>query len=277
MYALPYLGGKAAQGPSAGRRIAALLPTDTYAYVEPFAGMLGVLLQRDPAPVEVANDLDRRIFNWWRVLVNSPDELAQRISNTLYHRAAYEDARDLVDSSDAMTSAVAVAIALYQGYTSSLEGRRTWMLTYSSSDSKTIAWNKLPERIQHLAERVKSVQFECRPAEEIADVASRYEDCLMYLDPPYLSAKKHTNSAYGCEFAAVGEMTEILRSAKCRVAISGYNDDWEHLGWERTTFNTHVGVLGEQHQSNRDYKLRRVDVLWTNFEPKIVEQQELQL
>jgi hypothetical protein len=63
------------------RRIVALMPRHLH-YVEPFAGGLAVLLARDPADPrlwagdgsgargvsEVANDLDGRLVNFWRVL-----------------------------------------------------------------------------------------------------------------------------------------------------------------------------------------------------------------
>src|SRR5205823_6008598 len=60
------------------RRIIALMPRHLH-YVEPFAGGLAVLLARDPddprlwlpphkGVSEVANDLDGRLVNFWRVL-----------------------------------------------------------------------------------------------------------------------------------------------------------------------------------------------------------------
>ena len=78
--ALSYYGGKSGGHGSSGRGrwIASLLPGDTRTlYAEPYAGMLGILLQRAPAKLEIVNDLNRRIVNWWRVVRDHPDELAR--------------------------------------------------------------------------------------------------------------------------------------------------------------------------------------------------------
>lgn len=67
--ALYWPGGKSGNGAGVGRWIADQLPWRySSCYVEPFAGMLGVLLQRKPVQTEIVNDSDERVVNWWRVV-----------------------------------------------------------------------------------------------------------------------------------------------------------------------------------------------------------------
>jgi len=49
------------------KRIAALFP-EHHTYVEPYAGMASVLLNKPPSPVEILNDIKAEITNLFRVL-----------------------------------------------------------------------------------------------------------------------------------------------------------------------------------------------------------------
>ena len=73
------MGGKSAHGNHrTGAWINSLLPPvdATYTFIEPFAGMMGVLLQREPARREIANDMDGQVVNWWRAARDYPVELS---------------------------------------------------------------------------------------------------------------------------------------------------------------------------------------------------------
>ena len=67
----PYFGGK--------RRAAALVWErfgEVFTYIEPFAGSLAVLLQKDPMPREIVNDLDGFVVNFWRAVKFDPEQTA---------------------------------------------------------------------------------------------------------------------------------------------------------------------------------------------------------
>ena len=83
--ALGWIGGKSFYGThKTGRWIAGLLPPPeaTYTYVEPYAGMLGILLQRRPAKREIVSDLDADLINWWTVVRDEPEALAELLEWT---------------------------------------------------------------------------------------------------------------------------------------------------------------------------------------------------
>ena len=68
---LTYYGGKRGYGKA--EWIASFLPWHSDScYVEPFAGMAGVLFARQPVKVEVLNDLNQRVVNWLRVVRDEP-------------------------------------------------------------------------------------------------------------------------------------------------------------------------------------------------------------
>ena len=255
--ALHYLGGKG--GPS-GKWVASLLPTDAETYVEPFAGMLGVLRMRPPAKAELANDLDGLIVNWWRVVRDNPEELSDLIERTSYARAEFEYQLTQLDHPDPVRRALATTVALAQNFTHSLNTPSWGRGKQGSTLSDKFA--VLPETVLHTANRIKKVQLECKPANEILEWVAPEPGALIYCDPPY-----NTPASVGYRKSNTDEIRELctphLVDAKARIAISGYADEWDYLGWYRQEFETVSHALGNS-QTKRP---PRTEVLWTNYEP----------
>lgn len=71
-----------------------LLPQlpDTHRYIEPFGGSGTVLLNKDPSPVEVYNDRDEDVTNFFRVLRDQRETLLEKIALTPFARKEFEEA-----------------------------------------------------------------------------------------------------------------------------------------------------------------------------------------
>lgn len=71
-----------------------LLPQlpETERYIEPFGGSGAVFLNREPSPVEVFNDLDSDVTNFFKVLRNHREELLEKIALTPFSREEFETA-----------------------------------------------------------------------------------------------------------------------------------------------------------------------------------------
>lgn len=63
-----------------------------HTYVEPFGGAASVLLNKPPAPVEIYNDVNQRLFNFFSVLRSQPEELIRALSLTLYSQVEFVEA-----------------------------------------------------------------------------------------------------------------------------------------------------------------------------------------
>ena len=79
LVAFPYYGGKN----SHLSWLLPLLPYDTK-YIEPFAGSAAVLLNRERSDMEVYNDIDRNVVNFFRVLRDQGDALIEKQALTPY-------------------------------------------------------------------------------------------------------------------------------------------------------------------------------------------------
>src|SRR5579863_5874311 len=82
---LPYIGGKN----RLAKKIISLLP-EHITYVEPFAGGAQVLFHKLPSEVEVLNDLDFDIVNFFRVCQWHYEELVRYLRYSLASRKLHE-------------------------------------------------------------------------------------------------------------------------------------------------------------------------------------------
>lgn len=262
--AVPYYGGKSAMSPQRlGTWIAGQLPYRR-AYIEPCAGMLGVLLQRRKSPIEVVNDADERLLTWWRMVRDHHEGFARRLRFTPYSRREYEHQLTLLDDPDPMTRATAVHVALAQS---------VLHCTSPGSWKPPAVRNTPPPRhpdIEALHARIADVALEHRDAVDMLERWCRETDAVIYFDPPYPSAYTEPYAST----VVVDAATEVLAGAKALVAVSGYSNEWNALGWRRIERPVYTPVGHSTEQGGVGSGLKRVEVLWTNFPP---EQQELAL
>ena len=140
-------------------------------YLEPFFGSGAVLFNKPPSSIETVNDLDGDIINFFTVLRECPQELAEKIALTPYSREVFDDAHEN-RGTDAFDKAYRFAIRSRMGH-----GFKTYQKTgfkidvYARERSYCVdAWNRMPRDILSAAERLKCVQIENRPAVELLEV-----------------------------------------------------------------------------------------------------------
>ena len=261
LYAIPYYGGKSLRGRNGkvGRWIAKNLPRRK-GYAEPCCGMLGVLLQRYPSKIEIANDADWMVINWWKCVRDHYEEFAHLVEHTPLSRAEFYEALWMVKEHKdnpcygganlklGWAFQTVVRNSLFHG----AHGSRNFGLKVATDGGL----RAIPE-IRRLAQRLRPVQLETRDAAETLKSLADRNDWAIFFDPPYLHAD---TSPYGHDLADRGEIADLLTAQKGAVAVSGYDGEWDGLGWHRTDFaakvvNAQGGTSG------------RMEQVWTNFEP----------
>ncbi|MDR2462304.1 MAG: DNA adenine methylase, partial [Verrucomicrobiales bacterium] len=81
-----------------------LIPPHT-CYVEPFAGGLAVLLAKAPSPVEVVNDINHDLVNFYRCVRFHPDALQTELEWVLNSREEFNDLRQQAGLTDIQRAA----------------------------------------------------------------------------------------------------------------------------------------------------------------------------
>lgn len=253
--ALGWFGGKAGYGKA--EWIASQLPweRDT-TYVETHGGMFGVGLARQPVKCEIFNDLDERVVNWWRVVREHPDEFGRLVEGVPHSRREYQLAGERVDNPDLspIQRALAFHTICLQSRFGAVGSGRTWKLGLSPAVGSFGRWRS--ERVAALAERMWNVQLECRNGLELLEKTADREYAVVYVDPPYRDAPRH-GYRINHDHNDVDRLIELLQAQRGHVAVSGYADEWDRLGWRRTE----KAANAQQHGP----ALKRVEVLWMNY------------
>lgn len=283
-YAFGYYGGKLSHLP----RLLPLLPK-CQTYVEPFSGSAAVLLNREPSPVEVYNDLDGGIVNFFRVLRERRDDLIAALELTPYSRAEFAQA--CIDlGGDDFERARRFFVRIAQSRANkplttggqwsysvgkSAEGASDWKYCIQHNKramaGAVSAWLTNVDGLTEVVARLRSVQIECLTA---TDCIQRYDHdgTLFYVDPPYLPSSRGDTACYMHEMTEVDHDRLAASLNRCvgRVALSGYESplyDQLYAGWFKTTWaaratTNHENIIGS-----------RTEVLWTNYDPVEVTEQ----
>lgn len=240
------------------KEIVSLMPNHR-SYLEPFFGSGAVLFNKPPSAIETVNDIDGDIVNFFKVLRERPDELAEAIALTPYARDVFDDAHENRGGSD-LDRAYRFAIRSKMGH-----GFKTYRKTgfkidvYSRERSYCVScWNRLPGDLLEAAERLKHVQIENQPA---LDVIRKFnhDNVLIYADPPYLLETRR-GKQYRHEMTEQDhvQLLDALKQHKGSVILSGYPSemyDRELSGWSL--------IFRKSYNQNSD---QRTEVLYCNFE-----------
>ena len=265
----PWFGGKQ----RLARRIVELLPPHLV-YVEPFGGAAAVLLAKPRARLDVYNDRDEALVNFFRVLREQPDEFERLLRLTPFSRAEFDLCvrswrngwRDVAH--DPLEWARRWYVRVEQSFagTPTTVGWSGEFLGRRRGSRARTSWTRL-DRLSRIIERLRTVQIESRDWRE---VLARYDgpDAVFYLDPPYLPATRRPNRQKGGKSYAYdlspddhAELVARAPNLQASVLVSGYDHglyrELERRGFERFEFP----ALSAAANTKGD-DARRTEVLW---------------
>ena len=227
-------------------------------YVEPFCGMAGVLLSRKPVVNEIINDQNDRLVNWWMQVRDNHIEFGRMLDLTHQRsRTTFEIAKTELDHEDPVRRAVAYTVVVQSSmhHTDTGQGYRRRLQT----DSKDISpWGT--SAVQFLHDRTKNVLIENIESVDLLNRLQDKEDAVIYCDPPYRTANT-TPYVHEPDWTY---LSLALLDQKGRVAISGYNNEWDHLGWRCKEIPTKVHLFQHEQGSKTS---PRIEKLWMNYDP----------
>jgi DNA adenine methylase len=247
---LSYVGGKRALA----KRVIGLFPKHT-TYVEAFAGGAQVFFHKPPSKVEVLNDLDGEIVNFFRVCQAHYEELLRYLRFTLVSRKYF----DLLRATDptTLTDIQRAARYLYLLKNSFASLIRHPVFHWHVVQPPGFNPERLPELLQNTHKRLERVQIDCLPYEVVLRNYDR-PSTLFFLDPPYFGRKLYR---YNFEESDFQKLAEQLRDIKGKFVLT-LNDVPE----VRTLFH-HFHILGVElpYTAQKHAGRRYHEVLITNF------------
>ena len=127
-------------------QIVSLMPPHR-SYLEPFFGSGAVLFNKPPSAIETVNDIDGDVVNFFRVLREQPDRLAEAISLTPYAREVFDDAHANRGTDD-FDRAYRFAIRSKMGH-----GFKTYCFEQASRKGCPGNWKYIDGCMRNLAQR----------------------------------------------------------------------------------------------------------------------------
>lgn len=180
---LSYYGGKQ----NLVRTILPLIPPHT-TYTESFVGGGAIFWAKQPSEVEVINDYNRELINFYEVCQNEFVELEKQIRITLHSRSLHSDAEVIYSNPHLFTRlqrAWAVWVLSAQSFSAMLDG--SWGYDVIKGTTSKKITNKRESFSEQYSIRLQNVQIENTDALRI--IRSRdYEDAFHYCDPPYFNS-----------------------------------------------------------------------------------------
>ncbi len=233
-----------------------------HSYVEPYFGSGAVLFNKAPSAIETVNDLDGEVVNLFRCIQQDSERLARLVMTTPFSREVYDMQFETDNSyADRYQRAAGFLVRCWQGHGFRTNGYKVgWRNDVQGRESMYALWNwyRLPDWIIEVAERLRKVQIECRPALEVTG-RFNYPNVFMYIDPPYLLDTRR-GKQYRHEMSDTDheELLQAVLQSRAKIMISGYESEMynEYLqGWQKGYF-TSCAEKGKPRQ----------EVVWMNYE-----------
>lgn len=222
-------------------------------YIEVFGGGASVLLAKRPVGVEVYNDLDGGLYNFFTVL--SEPEMFERFYRLVallpYSRRLYDESLSTwKQERDRVKSAAKWFVVARQSF----GGRfgASWgsdVTTVRSGKVETAQrWLAALDRLPEVHARLQRVQIECV---DWRVILSRYDtpETLFYLDPPYVADTRRDGTyAHEMSLSDHAALVEVLLNIRGSAVLSGYAHavyrPLEDAGWERRDWKTVCHAAG---------------------------------
>lgn len=255
---ISYYGGKQ----NLATKICSLIPEHTL-YAEPFLGGAAVFFGKQASEVEVLNDTNRELINFYRVVQNDFVGLEKEIRITLHSRDLHRKARVIYNNPDLFTEikrAWAVWVLSTQSFSSQLDATFGYDRSSNTTTKKII--NNKDRFTEDMAIRLQNCQLES--ADALYIIQSRdAEHSFFYCDPPYFNSDCGHYDGYSEQ--DFENLLKRLSGIKGKFLLSSYPSPLllrytKAHAWHMWSVEKSVSV-----NSKSGYLKRKVEVLTANY------------
>ncbi|MBM4056063.1 MAG: DNA adenine methylase [Planctomycetes bacterium] len=254
------IGGKARLAPW----LHEFIPDHTL-YIEPFCGGASLLFAKNPSKVEVLNDRDNYLIEFFSA-IRKPDVCKQiqqslddmpisrtywQCLNKKWHRTKPRELIPALSEWFYLNRLTFAADQKYGGFAApSLTGR-----------NPGITFRNVVKKLSDIAERLENVLFECLPYWECI---KKYDSpgTFFYVDPPYLSCERFYPDKF--EMGDHIRLAELLHEVKGKVIISHTDHPFHSEYYADWTLYQRQSFKGS-HKSAGGKKPMTVECIWLNY------------
>lgn len=238
------------------------MPSHTL-YCEPFVGGAAIFFGKQPSEVEVINDTNKELMNFYRVCKEKFIDLQAMVRITLHSRKAHQDANVIYANPHLFTDvqrAWSVWVLSAQSFSAMLDG--SWGYDKSEGSTSKKIRNKREQFTEEIAIRLQNVQLEC--ADALYVIQSRdTANSFFYCDPPYFNSDCGHYDGYSAEDFEM--LLKGLSKVNGKFLLSSYPSPLlkkyaKANKWNMWSYETGVSV-----NAKSGYMKRKVEVLTANY------------
>jgi DNA adenine methylase len=257
---ITYYGGKQ----KLAATILKLIPEHNL-YCEPFLGGAAIFFAKPSSKVEVINDTNAEMINFYRVVQNDFISLEKYIRITLHSRRTFDDASAIYNRPHLFSEierAWAVWCLASQGFAGLMDGSWGYDITKNTTTKKIT--NKRTGFTEEYAIRLQNVQIECTDALRIIR-ARDSKASFFYCDPPYVGSDCGHYDGYSQQ--DFDNLLKLLASLKGKFLLSSYrnnslNEFKTKYGWHQVEIEQKVSVANNNSKKGQKPK---IEVLTANY------------
>lgn len=255
---ISYYGGKQ----KLAAKIISLIPKHIL-YCEPFLGGAAVFFAKEQSQVEVINDTNKELINFYRVVQNEFVSLEKEIRISLHSRDLHRKASVIYNHPDMFSEikrAWAVWVLSCQSFSAQLDSSFGFDLSKNTTTKKII--NNRDRFTEDYAIRLQNVQLEA--ADALYVIKSRdTENSFFYCDPPYFNSDCGHYDGYSID--DFENLLKVLAALKGKFLLSSYPSPIllayaKANGWHMWSVEQGVSV-----NNKSGYIKRKVEVLTANY------------
>ena len=253
------------------KRILDLLPPHE-CYVEVFGGAGWVLFGKKPCKVEVFNEIDGDVVNFFRVVKHKPEQLIRSFEWELVSREEFQRLRDLpVEDLTDVQRAHRFYYLIMAAWGGELGIPRFQTSVSDGGHGNRLigALKNLRERILPVHRRLRTVIIERLPWQEcIARYDRSYQEnrVVMYLDPPY--PNNRVNYQHNMrQIEEHEQLVEVLHNLQARFVLTSFDlPNVRKLYTHDNFYLTPVEFAGGMPTSGTERNRNR-EIIVTNYDP----------
>lgn len=237
---ITYYGGKQ----MLSKQIIELIPEHNV-YCEPFFGGGAVFFAKPKSNIEVINDINGELINFYKVIKTKFNKLNKEIQTTLHSRESHLAARIIYKNPklfDEVKRAWAIWTLANQSYASKLNG--TW--GYDKKENRAVKqlYTKRKNFTDEYAKRLENTEIECEDAIKIIK-ARDGKTTFFYLDPPYIETNQGHYKGY--EKEDFERLLETLSKIKGKFLLSSYPNEIltryeKQHAWQTEILEVHLSI-----------------------------------
>ena len=256
---LSYYGGKQ----QLAKLILGLIPEHRI-YCEPFLGGAAIFFAKEQSKVEIINDTNGEIINFYEVLKRDFIALEREVAISLHSRKLHSHARVVNQTPelfDRVKRAWAIWVLANSSYGNKLDGGFGY--DRGGETSKKLA-NKRLNFSEDYAIRLQNAQIECCDALRV--IRSRdSEETFFYCDPPYVGADQGHYDGYTQE--DFDGLLSALEGIKGKFLLSSYRNKAlaevsKQNGWHSFEIKMACSMTNN---SKSEEKRSKIEVLTANY------------